>query len=621
MTETESQEYQVLARKYRPETFVDLVGQDAMVRTLKNAFAADRIAQAFIMTGIRGTGKTTTARIIAKGLNCTGPDGSGGATTEPCGACDACIAIMQGRHVDVMEMDAASRTGVGDIREIIDSVHYRAASARYKIYIIDEVHMLSTSAFNALLKTLEEPPAHVKFIFATTEIRKVPVTVLSRCQRFDLRRIEPEVMIALMQKIAEAEAAQITADALALITRAAEGSARDATSLLDQAISHGAGETTAEQVRAMLGLADRSRVLDLFDLVMKGDANGALSELSAQYADGADPMAVLKDLAEITHWISVVQITPDAAEDPTLSPDQRARGQIMAKALPMRSLTRMWQMLLKALDEVAQAPNAMMAAEMAIIRLTHVADLPSPEELIRKLQSGAPSAGTHASGQATGGAASGATRGETAPDSVSTNTKAQSRPSHCTPDPSLGSGRHASAQAPDAQNTGHVSPTPHNTGGNAVPVVAIDQALALYPSFEHVIDLIRLNRDLKLLVEVENGVQLARYQPGRIEFVPTTGAPNDLAQRLGQRLQLWTGNRWAVSLVNKGGDETIAARRDKAENALKTEAQRHPLVQAVLAEFPAAKIIQIRTPDDIAADAQAEALPEVEDEWDPFEQE
>jgi DNA polymerase-3 subunit gamma/tau len=620
MTETKSQVYQVLARKYRPETFVDLVGQDAMVRTLKNAFAADRIAQAFIMTGIRGTGKTTTARIIAKGLNCTGPDGSGGATTEPCGACDACTAIMQGRHVDVMEMDAASRTGVGDIREIIDSVHYRAASARYKIYIIDEVHMLSTSAFNALLKTLEEPPAHVKFIFATTEIRKVPVTVLSRCQRFDLRRIEPEVMIALMQKIAKAEAAQITEDALALITRAAEGSARDATSLLDQAISHGAGETTAEQVRAMLGLADRSRVMDLFDLVMKGDAHGALSELSAQYADGADPMAVLKDLAEITHWISVVQITPDAAEDPTLSPDQRARGQIMAKALPMRSLTRMWQMLLKALDEVAQAPNAMMAAEMAIIRLTHVADLPSPEELIRKLQSGAPS-GTQASEQATGGAASGAARGETAPNSVSTSPTKQSRPSHGTPDPSSGSGRHARAQAADAPNTGHVSPAPHNTGGNAVPAVAIDQALALYPSFEHVIDLIRLNRDVKLLVEVESGVQLARYQPGRIEFVPTPGAPNDLAQRLGQRLQLWTGNRWAVSLVNEGGDETIAARRDKAENALKAEAQRHPLVLAVLAEFPAAKITQIRTPDDIAADAQAEALPEVEDEWDPFEQE
>ena len=321
MSDTPQTGYQVLARKYRPETFVDLVGQEAMVRTLKNAFAADRIAQAFIMTGIRGTGKTTTARIIAKGMNCIGPDGTGTPTTEPCGVCEHCTAIMEGRHVDVMEMDAASRTGVNDIREIIDSVAYRAASARYKIYIIDEVHMLSTSAFNALLKTLEEPPAHVKFIFATTEIRKVPVTVLSRCQRFDLRRIEPEDMIGMLRRIADSEQAAIADDALALITRAAEGSARDATSLLDQAISHGAGETTADQVRAMLGLADRGRVMDLFEMVMKGDAAGALTELSAQYADGADPMAVLRDLSELTHWVSVVKITPDAANDPTIGPD------------------------------------------------------------------------------------------------------------------------------------------------------------------------------------------------------------------------------------------------------------------------------------------------------------
>ena len=370
MTNTPDTAYRVLARKYRPETFADLVGQEAMVRTLKNAFEADRIAQAFVMTGIRGTGKTTTARIIAKGINCIGPDGTGGPTTEPCGVCENCVAIMEGRHVDVMEMDAASRTGVGDIREIIESVHYRAASARYKIYIIDEVHMLSTSAFNALLKTLEEPPAHVKFIFATTEIRKVPVTVLSRCQRFDLRRIEPEDMIGMLQRIAAGEHAEIAEDALALITRAAEGSARDATSLLDQAISHGAGETTVEQVRAMLGLADRGRVLDLYQMIMRGDAAAALTELGEQYAAGADPMAVLRDLAEITHWISVVKITPDAADDPTVSPDERARGLQMANDLPMRAMTRMWQMLLKALDEVASAPNSMMAAEMAIIRLT-----------------------------------------------------------------------------------------------------------------------------------------------------------------------------------------------------------------------------------------------------------
>ncbi|MEP3686048.1 MAG: DNA polymerase III subunit gamma/tau [Sulfitobacter dubius] len=581
---TDTSAYRVLARKYRPETFADLVGQDAMVRTLKNAFAADRIAQAFVMTGIRGTGKTTTARIIAKGMNCIGPDGNGGPTTDPCGVCEHCTAIMEGRHVDVMEMDAASNTGVANIREIIDSVHYRAASARYKVYIIDEVHMLSTGAFNALLKTLEEPPEHVKFIFATTEIRKVPVTVLSRCQRFDLRRIEPEVMIALLRKIATAEGAEITDDALALITRAAEGSARDATSLLDQAISHGAGETGAEQVRAMLGLADRGRVLDLFDMVLRGDAGAALTELSAQYADGADPMAVLRDLAEITHWVSVVKITPDAAEDPTIAPEERARGQQMAETLPMRVLTRLWQMLLKALDEVAAAPNAMMAAEMAVIRLTHVADLPSPEELVRKLQNSSPPPAPAGGG----GGGNGAAQGSTSAQAVH---HAQQRM--------------ASNPGPQGQTTALAQD--------------LDAALARFPTFEHVIELIRVNRDVKLLVEVETCVQLAAYQPGRIEFVPTDDAPRDLAQRLGQKLQLWTGNRWAVSLVNEGGAETIAQIRDARELALKKQAQEHPMMQAVLAQFPKARITAIRTPEDIAAAATAEALPEVEDEWDPFE--
>ncbi|WP_299147038.1 DNA polymerase III subunit gamma/tau [uncultured Tateyamaria sp.] len=576
----ETQKYQVLARKYRPETFVDLVGQDAMVRTLKNAFEADRIAQAFVMTGIRGTGKTTTARIIAKGMNCIGLDGSGGPTTEPCGQCEHCVAIMEGRHVDVLEMDAASNTSVNDIREIIDSVHYRAASARYKIYIIDEVHMLSNSAFNALLKTLEEPPAHVKFIFATTEIRKVPVTVLSRCQRFDLRRIEPEVMIALLRKIATAEGAEIAADALALITRAAEGSARDATSLLDQAISHGAGETSADQVRAMLGLADRGRVLDLFDMILKGDAASALTELGGQYADGADPMAVLRDLAEITHWVSVVKITPEAADDPTISPDERARGLTMAKALPMRVLTRLWQMLLKALDEVAAAPNAMMAAEMAVIRLTHVADLPSPDELVRKLQNATPP--TPAAPPAQGGASSG----------VQAVQQAQTR----------------------------MAAQPNTAGQTTALAQHRDAALARYPSFDHVLELIRTNRDVKLLVEVETTLRLAAYQPGRIEFVPTEKAPRDLAQRLGARLQLWTGNRWAVSVVNEGGADTIAEVRDAADLALKAKAEAHPLVQAVIAQFPKATITAIRKAEDIAQEAHIEALPEVDDEWDPFEE-
>lgn len=584
MSDTPEQAYQVLARKYRPETFADLVGQEAMVRTLKNAFAADRIAHAFIMTGIRGTGKTTTARIIAKGLNCVGPDGTGGPTTEPCGKCEPCRAIAEGRHVDVMEMDAASRTGVGDIREIIDSVHYRAASARFKVYIIDEVHMLSTAAFNALLKTLEEPPAHVKFIFATTEIRKVPVTVLSRCQRFDLKRIEPEVMMGLLSKIATSEGAAITEGALALITRAAEGSARDATSLLDQAISNGAGETSADQVRAMLGLADRGRVLDLFDMILRGAAPAALSELAAQYADGADPMAVLRDLAEITHWISVIKITPEAAEDPTTPPEERIRGLEMAGRLPMRVLSRMWQMLLKAIEEVALAPNAMMAAEMAVIRLTHVADLPDPETLVKKLQS------QSAPGPMPGGAPAGGNYGGPNGGTV-----------HA---PMMGA-----AQAPMRG--------PTMMGGQAT-ALALAPAVPL-PTFQHVVDLIREKRDMLLLKEVEDGVKLVRYAPGRIEFQPSPLARPDLAARLSQRLQGWTGSRWGISVVNEGGAATLAEERDAEENAARAEALENPLVKAVLAAFPGAKIAEIRTAEAMAAAAQAEALPEVEDEWDPFE--
>jgi DNA polymerase III subunit gamma/tau len=579
MTDDSGTRYQVLARKYRPETFADLVGQEAMVRTLKNAFAADRIAQAFIMTGIRGTGKTTTARIIAKGLNCVGPDGNGGPTTDPCGQCEHCRAIMEGRHVDVMEMDAASRTGVGDIREIIDSVHYRAASARYKVYIIDEVHMLSTNAFNALLKTLEEPPAHVKFIFATTEIRKVPVTVLSRCQRFDLRRIEPEVMIALLRRIAGAEGASISDEALALITRAAEGSARDATSLLDQAISHGAGETTADQVRAMLGLADRGRVLDLFDMILKGEAAAALAELSAQYADGADPMAVLRDLAEVTHWISVIKITPEAADDPTVPPDEKARGLAMADALPMRVLTRMWQMLLKAIEEVAQAPNAMMAAEMAVIRLTHVADLPDPEQLLRRLSDGP---------------------GPTTPSPTGRGPAPGGMVTHAAP-------RATAASAPTA------------SGAATALAIAPDVALARYATFPAVVELIRANRDVKLLMEVETHLRLVHYAPGRIEFEPTAGAPRGLAATLAQRLQSWTGTRWGVSVVAEGGQPTIAETRNAAEIAARSEAMQNPIVQAVFAAFPDAAITAVRTPEETRTQAALTALPEVEDEWDPFE--
>ncbi|OJY33535.1 MAG: DNA polymerase III subunit gamma/tau [Rhodobacterales bacterium 65-51] len=585
MSETAAQGYQVLARKYRPATFADLIGQEAMVRTLKNAFAADRIAHAFVMTGVRGVGKTTTARIIAKGLNCIGPDGQGGPTIEPCGICDQCRAIAEGRHVDVMEMDAASRTGVGDIREIIESVHYRAASARYKIYIIDEVHMLSNSAFNALLKTLEEPPPHVKFIFATTEIRKVPVTVLSRCQRFDLKRIEPEVMMAHLAKVAEKEGAKLAPDALALITRAAEGSVRDAMSLMDQAIAHGAGETTADQVRAMLGLADRGRTLDLFDMVMRGDAPAALAELSAQYSDGADPMAVLRDLAEITHWISVIKITPEAADDPTVPPDERARGLDMSQRLPMRVLSRMWQMLLKAIEEVGLAPNAMMAAEMAVIRLTHVADLPDPEALIRRLQSGPPPAPGPGGGAPAGGGGGGGMV------HAPTRMMAPAR------GPAMG---------------------PTMQGGAALAVA--EDRLTVYATFDHVLDLIRDKRDMTLLLAVERHVRLAKYAPGRIEFEPTADAPSDLAATLSQRLQGWTGARWGVSVVSTGGAATVAETRDADRRAAEAEALQNPLVQAVLANFPGAKITEIRTPEAMAQEAAVQALPEVEDEWDPFEE-
>jgi DNA polymerase-3 subunit gamma/tau len=577
MSDTEA--YRVLARKYRPQTFADLVGQEAMVRTLKNAFAAGRIAQAFILTGIRGVGKTTTARIIAKGLNCIGRDGAGGPTTEPCGACEHCVAIAEGRHLDVLEMDAASQTGVNDIREIIDSVHYRAVSARYKIYIIDEVHMLSNQAFNALLKTLEEPPAHVKFIFATTEIRKVPVTVLSRCQRFDLKRIEPEVMMSLLSKIAAAEGATLSDGALALITRAAEGSARDATSLLDQAIANGGARVEAEPVRAMLGLADRGRVLDLFDMILKGQAAAALAELSAQYADGADPMAVLRDLAEVTHWLSVLKITPEVAEDPTTPPEERDRGRAMADAIGMSTLSRLWQMLLKSLEEVTLAPNAMMAAEMAVIRLTHVAELPEPEKLIRSLQSAPPQAP-----HPTGGASAGAPMGGS---------------------PTL----HAPRMAPALPGRGPVAqlaPQPEA------------QALVGLARFEDLIELIREKRDMKLLTDVESGLRLVHYAPGRIEFEPAPQAAPDLAARLAQRLQGWTGHRWGISVVAAGGAPTLAETRARAEDAARAEAEANPLVRAVMQAFPGARIAEIREPQ-AEAEAAAAALPEVEDEWDPFE--
>ncbi|TYO91410.1 DNA polymerase III subunit gamma/tau [Oceanicella actignis] len=599
--------YQVLARKYRPASFKDLIGQEAMVRTLRNAFAADRIHHAFVMTGVRGVGKTTTARIIAKGLNCVGPDGTNDRpTVEPCGVCEPCRAIAESRHVDVLELDAATNTQVEKMRELLAGVPYRPADARYKVYIIDEVHMLSTSSFNALLKTLEEPPAHVKFIFATTEIRKVPVTVLSRCQRFDLRRIDPETMIAFLDSIARKEGARIAPDALALIARAAEGSARDALSLLDQAIAHGGGEADAEQVRAMLGLADRGRVLDLFEAVMRGDCAAALAELGAQYAAGAEPLAVLRDLAEVTHWISVVKISPQAAEDPAIGPDERARGLELAGRLGQPSLLRMWQMLLKALDEAAAAPNAMMAAEMAIIRLTHVATMPTPAEIMRRLdaapQPGAPApSGGPGGGARPAGAASAGHAGAPA-------------------------GGAAAGSAAPAQRAGAAP----QAAARAEPA-ALSDAVAGLRSFDDVVALIRARRDAKLLVEVETHVRLVSYQPGRIVFEPAPEAPPSLAADLAARLQAWTGARWVVAVEGSGGGPTIRERRDAERRDLHAALMRHPLVGAALELFPGAEIREARAFDAGGDDPGALApLAPAEDEapdfgdadwddWDPVD--
>ena len=576
----EDDSYKVLARKYRPETFKDLVGQAAMVQTLKNAFEADRIAQAFILTGIRGTGKTTTARIIAKGLNCIGLDQKGGPTVEPCGKCSNCTAIIEGNHVDVLEMDAASRTGVDDIREIIESIYYKASSGCFRVYIIDEVHMLSNNAFNALLKTLEEPPKHVKFIFATTEIRKVPVTVLSRCQRFDLRRIEPEEMIALLQRIAKSEGVNVSEDAFRMITRASEGSARDATSLLDQAISHGGGGSDAKHVRDMLGIADRGRVLDLFKMIMQGDAAAALTELNSQYSDGADPIVVLKDLAEITHWISVSKITPDMNEDPTITLDERTRGIELSKTLSMRALTRMWQMLVKSLGEITIAPSPIMAAEMIIIRLTHAADLPPTDELIKTIES------------------------KLRPDRNEKKIENPQKP----------------LDTSSANN--ELAKAKHNNYSNLKIATAVEEEVGIfnYIKFDHVLELIKQKRDAKLLIDIESGLRLVSYRPGYIEFTPTDLAPANLAQRLSNRLKEWTGIRWAVSVVQDGEAQTIVEKKERIAIELETEAYAHPLVKEALVQFPTARIVNVISRKKLEEEAAIQALGEVDSEWDPFEE-
>ncbi|MDJ0933630.1 DNA polymerase III subunit gamma/tau [Breoghania sp.] len=599
----------MLARKYRPNNFDDLIGQKPMVRTLSNAFETGRIAQGWILTGVRGVGKTTTARIMARALNYEIPGEIDKPTIHLDREGTRCRAIMEGRHVDVIEMDAASHTGINDIREITDAARYRPVSARYKVYIIDEVHMLSNAAFNGLLKTLEEPPEHVKFIFATTEIRKVPVTVLSRCQRFDLRRVEAGTLVAHMKRIADAEKIEIEDEALALVARAAEGSVRDALSLLDQAMAHGNGKITAEDLCSMLGLADHARVIDLFEHTMKGDAAGALSELRAQYDIGADPGVVMTDLADFVHLVTRLKIVPDAGDDVSVTEMERQRGQTFANELSMRVLNRAWQMLLKAIPEVQNAPKPLAAADMALVRLCYAADLPTPDEALRRL---AEDDGNHQGGPATGGGGStgpsgGGNMGAQAGGSVSAQ-GGQSMPGSA-PMPNSGPRLHAVAggrAAVEAEPQEHGLAKAPERAPEARPAAHGEAEAEDGPrSLEDVATLCVQHRDLTLKFAVERQMRLVRFERGRIEVVIDQGAPSDLAGQLGHKLGEWTGERWIVVVVRGEADSTIYERRQATQAKIVSDAMADPAVHVVLDTFPGAKIVDVRVAEDAAVDEAA----------------
>lgn len=555
MSDAPAQEnYRVLARKYRPADFDHLIGQEAMVRTLSNAIDTGRLAHAFILTGVRGVGKTTTARIIAKALNCTTADGP---TITPCGTCDNCTSIAESRHVDILEMDAASRTGVDDIREIIESVRYAPVSARYKIYIIDEVHMLSKSAFNALLKTLEEPPEHVKFIFATTEIRKLPVTVLSRCQRFDLKRVESDVLVAHLDKLVKAEECTAEEGALALIARAAEGSVRDSLSLLDQAIAHGAGSVTETQVRDMLGLADRAQVLDLFEQIMKGEIADALKTLRSQYDSGADPVVVINDLLEVAHWLTRLKVTPDTGTDTLVSEAEKNQGGKMAAELSMPHLTRAWQMLMKGLGEVRMAPSPIAAAEMVLIRMAYASGLPSPADLVKKLQN-APAG--------TGGAVA-------APNGAPAGPQASGP---------------VQQMAPTAQHSAEVvalrSEPPGDHPMHPMPV-----------TFEKMVALFQAEKEGILATVLTDHVRLVDYKPGAFTITTTGRTPNDFVMRAKQCLKAWTDTDWMIT-IDQQAEATTTLREQHAarDQKRREETLEDPNVKALLEMFPDARLLAVR---------------------------
>jgi len=570
--------YRVLARKYRPASFADLIGQDAMVRTISNAFETGRIPQAWILTGVRGVGKTTTARILARALNYELPDGSvtGPTINMPVmGVHDQ--AIIESRHIDVLEMDAASHNSVEDVRQINDAIRYAPVSARYKVYILDEVHMLSGAAFNALLKTLEEPPPHAKFIFATTEIRKVPVTVLSRCQRFDLRRVDAALLVKHLEGIAAKEKIEIEPAALALIAREAEGSVRDSLSLLDQAIAHAAGPVRAEDVRQMLGLADRVRIVDLFEALMKGDTAAALKELREQYDIGADPAVVLSDLAEFTHFVTRVKIVPSVADDVSLSEAERVRGRAFATQLSMRVLSRAWQMLLKGVGEVQASGRPVAAAEMVLVRIAYAADLPTPDEVVRTVTGeGSAPARPQGNGSAVAAPAQNFTPRYEAP---------------------RGSPRASGSAAP------RIAEEPVAESEPQVPTVAVG-------SFEQLIALAQEKRDIPVKLALERDVRLVRFEDGRLEIALEPQAAKTLAHDLSRKLASWTGKRWLVVISTEEGEPTIRSQTEARQAEIERGVQADPLVQAVLNRFPGAKVVGVTAP---AAGEEATGAPPAED--------
>ncbi len=543
-------EYRVLARKYRPQTFADLIGQDVLVRTLTNAFATGRVAHAFLLTGIRGIGKTTTARIIARALNCVGPDGQSPMTITPCGVCSNCTMIAESRHMDVLEMDAASHTGVDDIRDLIGTVQYLPSSARFKVYIIDEVHMLSNNAFNALLKTLEEPPPHVKFIFATTEIRKIPVTILSRCQRFDLKRTPVEVLAAHLDNVAAKESVKAESEALTLIANAAEGSVRDGLSLLDQAIAHSDAEAgiRTEEVRDMLGMGDKSQLFALLRALMGGEVAQMLKEYHTLHGNGADPGMLLQDLLALAHFITRVKLAKEAANDITYSEGERGFAAEMAGKLSIMTLSRLWQMLLKGLQEARIAPNPSASAEMTLIRIAHAADLPPPADLIRTIRS------QQGGNAATSGAAPAAPAPRGAPVSLITTQQTVARPA---------------------------------------PVAApVTQTVSMPQTFTEAVAMFEARREGLLHQYLMRQTRLVRFEAGRIE-INASEVPVDFAGRVGKCLSDWTGQRWLVALSREQGEDTLYAQQEVASKLACEQAASHPLVKAVMEQFPGSTVTKI----------------------------